>query len=213
MLPLHLLQDPTGVTRDGARDEAQRELRKAIYHVGEPSPVQRLFSWLFRHVTEFLDRAIRVAPGGLPSLVGVIVVVVLLVVAIRLGLGPTHLRDALTDRRRGAAARTAAEYRAEADRLAVRGEYKEAVRARFRAIIRELEERAVLDPRPGRTAGEIAREAGDVVPAIAAEVRSAAATFDAAWYGRLPTGQPEYATASAADERIRAARLVPVATG
>ncbi|HEV2889694.1 MAG TPA: DUF4129 domain-containing protein, partial [Frankiaceae bacterium] len=102
------------------------------------------------------------------------------------------------------------EYRAEAERLAEKGQYKEAVRARFRAIIRELEQRAVLDPRPGRTAGEIAREGGAAVPAIGADLRAVAETFNLVWYGRHVATRTEYDTVRAADERIRHARLVAV---
>lgn len=172
--------------------------------------LQRFFDWVWQRVIGFLDDLVRVTPGGVTSLVVVIVAIVLLVVALRVGLGPTHLRDALTDRRRGARARSADEYRAEAERLAARGELKEAVRARFRAIIRELEERAVLDPRPGRTAGEIANEGSAAVPAIGADLRAVAATFDRAWYGRREATRADYDLVAAADERIRAGRLVTV---
>jgi hypothetical protein len=206
--PLALLLDPGDITRQGAQDEARRELRKAVYHVTDPSPVQRAFGWLFEHIARFFDNAVKVAPGGLPSLLVVVVLIVAVVVALRLGVGPARLRDALTDRRRGAAVRSAAEYRAEAETLAAQGKYKEAVRARFRAVIRELEERAVLDPRPGRTAGEIAREGGAAVPTIGADLRSAAGAFDEAWYGRRDAGPADYAVVAAADERIRSTRLV-----
>jgi hypothetical protein len=205
-----LAQDPGDVTRSGARDEARRELRKAIYHAGDESPVQRLLRWVVNKIGEVLGRVVDVAPGGMPSLVIVIVLIVLLVVAVRLGLGPTRLRDALTDRRRDARSRTAAEYRAEAEALAARGAFKEAVRARFRAVIRELEERGVLDPRPGRTAGEIAREGGAAVPSVAAPLADAAGAFDLAWYGRRTATAAEYERVRTADDTIRAARLVTV---
>ncbi|HWL38017.1 MAG TPA: DUF4129 domain-containing protein [Frankiaceae bacterium] len=208
MLPF--LQDP--VTRDGAREEAERELRKSIYHVRDEPPVQRFINWLLERLDDAFEAAINVTPGGLPSLVVLAVVIVAIVVALRLGLGPTGLRDALTDRRKGAAATSAAEYRAEAERLAAAGDFKEAVRARFRAVIRELEERAVLDPRPGRTAGEIAREGSAAVPGIAVDLRDAATTFDQVWYGRRDATDADYARVREADDRIRNARLTTVAT-
>lgn len=205
-----LAQDPGDITRNGARDEARNELRKAIYHAGDPSPVQRVLRWVVDRIGDVLHQVVNVAPGGMPSFVIVVVLIVALAVAVRLGLGPARLRDALTDRRRDARSRTAAEYRAEAEAFAARGELKEAVRARFRAVIRELEERGVLDPRPGRTAGEIAREGGAAVASIAVPLTDAAGAFDLAWYGRRAATMAEYERVRAADETIRAARLVTV---
>jgi hypothetical protein len=199
--------DPGDITRSGARDEARRELRKAVYHAGDESPVLRALRWALHQISELLDKLIRIAPGGAASLVVVVVLLVALAVVLRLGLGPARLRDALTDRRGGARPRSAAEYRAEAETLAARGDFKEAVRARFRAVIRELEERGVLDPRPGRTAGEIAREGSAAVPSVAADLRAAAATFDGVWYGRRTATAAHYAAVRDADERIHAGRL------
>ena len=209
-MPLIFLQDPSGITRGGAREDAERELRKAVYRVGEKGPVERVVDWLIERVEDVFDRLVRLTPGGTPSLVLLVVAIVALVVAVRLGLGPAHLRDALTDRRRGARGTSAAEYRAEAELLAAQGRYKDAVRARFRAVIRELEERGVLDPRPGRTAGEIAREGSDAVPAVRDDLHACAATFDLVWYGRRETGEAEYAILRDADDRVRAARLATV---
>jgi hypothetical protein len=168
-------------------------------------------AWLFEKLDELLSKVTDVTPGGLPSLVIVLAVIVLLVVAMRLGLGPVGLRVALTDRRGGARSTTAAQYRAEAEALAAKGDYKEAVRARFRAIIRELEQRAVLDPRPGRTAGEIAREGAGAVPAIGDDLRRVAGTFDRVWYARHTATRADYDVVRDADERIRDARLVTAA--
>jgi hypothetical protein len=207
---LPFLQDP--VTRDAAREEAERELRKAIYHVRDKSPVERFIDWLLDKLNDAFEAAVNVTPGGLPSLLVLALVIVAIVVALRLGLGPTRLRNALTDRRRGAASMTAAEYRAEAERLAAASDFKEAVRARFRAVVRELEERSVLDSRAGRTAGEIAREGSAAVPAIAADLRDAAGTFDQVWYGRRDATAADYARVRDADDRIRNARLTTVAT-
>ena len=205
-----LLQDP--ITRDSARDEAERELRKPVYDIGDKDPVQRAIEWVMDLLDRLLENAVRIVPGGLPSLILLTIAIVALVVALRLGLGPVALRDALTDRRRGARATTPDEYREEAERHAAAGDFKAAVRARFRAIIRELEHRAVLDERPGRTAGEIAREGGAAVPAIAGDLRSVAATFDEVWYGGRVATASHYAVVRDADDRIRAARLVTVAT-
>ena len=206
---LLFLHDP--ITRDNAREEAERELRRSVYRFGEENVVQRVLNWLLEKIGELFDDVVNVTPGGVSSLVILTIAAVALLVALRVGLGPAGLRNALTDRRRGTRGMSAAEYRAEADRLAAEGDFKEAVRARFRAIIRELEERAVLDPRAGRTAGEIAREGSAAVPAIGDDLRAVARTFDELWYGRRTATGADYALVRDADDRIRATRLATAA--
>ena len=205
-----LLAQAGDITRDGAAGDARRELSDPKYHIDDPSIVERAMRWVLDKIFDAIGNLVDVTPGGLPALLVVVAAIVALAVFLRLGLGPVALRDAITDRRRGARARTAAEYRAEAEALAARGDYKEAVRARFRAIIRELEERAVLDPRPGRTAGEIAREGGGAVPAIRDDLQAVARTFDELWYGGREATRAHYDAVRDADERIRTTRLVTV---
>lgn len=206
---LPYLQEP--ITREGAREAAENELRKPVYRVGEKSPIEKAIDWVMDKIGDLFSEAVRVTPGGVPSLILLVFAIVAIAIAVRLGLGPTGLREALTDRRRGAVARTSEEYRAEAERFAAEGDFKEAVRARFRAIIRGLEERAVLDPRPGRTAGEIAREGGSALPAIGEDLRAVAKTFDEVWYGRRAAVAADYALVREADDRVRNARLATAA--
>lgn len=205
IVALTAAQDP--ITREGARDAARRELSKRIYHRDDPSWIERLISEVFEFFGRLLSRAATVTPGGPAGLILIVVIVVVLVIAARLGLGPLRARDLLTDRRRGTRALSAADYRAQAETLAHNGAWKDAIRARFRAVIRELEERGVLDPRPGRTAGEIAREGGAVVPAIAAPLRTAADVFDEVWYGDRPATEAGYRRVSDVDDAVRGTRL------
>ncbi|RBQ16601.1 hypothetical protein DP939_29900 [Spongiactinospora rosea] len=107
---------------------------------------------------------------------------------------------------------TAAEHRAAAERHAADGRYAEAVRERLRAIARDLEERAVLDPGPGRTAAELAEEAGRALPAFATGLRSAARVFDDVTYGQLPGTAEGYAGLRDLDERIGKARPAAMAS-
>jgi hypothetical protein len=48
----------------------------------------------------------------------------------------------------------------------------------------------MLDPMPGRTAGELARDAGIPLPGLRGELRRAATAFNDVTYGELP-GTPE----------------------
>ena len=80
------------------------------------------------------------------------------------------------------------------------------MRERLRAVVRSLEERAVLDERPGRTADEAAAEAGRALPGCAAGLRSAAVLFDEVWYGGRPAGPESYAALRDLDAQVQAAR-------
>ncbi|WP_449066361.1 DUF4129 domain-containing protein, partial [Planomonospora algeriensis] len=56
----------------------------------------------------------------------------------------------------------------------------------LRAVARDLEERAVVEELPGRTADELAAEAGRALPGFAGELAEAARLFDDVTYGDLP---------------------------
>jgi hypothetical protein len=152
-----------------------------------------------------------VSPGGYAGVVVVLLLVVVAVVAVRLKVGPLGRSEAREQALFSGRARTAAEHRAAADAHAAAGEWAEAVRERLRAVVRSLEERAVLDERPGRTADEAAAEAGLALPAVAADLRQAARLFDDIWYGDRPAGPESDARLRAIDERVRAERQQPVA--
>ena len=109
--------------------------------------------------------------------------------------------------------RTAAEHRAAAERLAAAGDWAEAIRERLRAIARDLEERAILDPLPGRTAAELAAAAARELPGLADGLAAAARLFDDVTYGGLP-GSPEgYTRLVRLDEQVTATRPVTVGGG
>jgi hypothetical protein len=73
-----------------------------------------------------------------------------------------------------------------ADELAAAGRYKEAVRERLRAIVRDLIERQVIMPSPGWTVTELATWAGTARPPIAGPLSDASGIFSDIWYGLRP---------------------------
>jgi hypothetical protein len=189
-------------------------LSKGIYHRGEPGPVTRAFETVIDWIDRFLDRLAAGAPGG--SLGALVLLAIVLVVAgvVLWWTGPI---------RRGARIRQphvelsgdvgTDEHRRRADEHATAGRFAEAVRERMRAIVRELETRGVLDPRPGRTADEVAREAGAAVPTIAGDLRAAAVTFDEIWYGGRPATPQADALMRQTDDRVRRAPMVLAGRG
>ncbi|CAN5475175.1 DUF4129 domain-containing protein [soil metagenome] len=111
----------------------------------------------------------------------------------------------------GATELSAAEHRAAAEQCAARGDWAAAIRHRLRAVARRLEETGVLNPVPGRTANELARDAGQAIPRLYPELSSAATAFNDVTYGEVPGTQAAYRTIADLDEHLRTQS--PVAVG
>jgi hypothetical protein len=95
-----------------------------------------------------------------------------------------------------------------ADQLAAAGRYKEAVRERLRAMIRDLIERGILPPTPGWTVTELAAAAGIARPSLSAPLQGAVGVFSEIWYGLRPAVEADDLAMRAYAQQIHAA-LVP----
>ncbi|WP_053727256.1 DUF4129 domain-containing protein [Streptomyces sp. WM6378] len=183
---------PVDIGRDAAREAARRELSDPAYHQNDPSLLQRALSAFWDWVGSLFDSASGAAPGGPLGLVVIAVAVLALIVALwwRLGTPQRAVTSGGTvfdDR-----PRSAAEHRTAAETHAAARRWNEAVQERMRAIVRSLEERALLDPRPGRTADEAAAEAGHPLPSHADRLRTAARSFDDVTYGGRTADEEAY---------------------
>lgn len=196
---------PVTLTREQAALLAQLELAKPAYHYGDESWVQKIFRWVIEKISELLDRAVTTSPLGWFGIAAIVVVAVVVVVLI-------SRRTGRLERGRAAVAlfddatRRATELRADAERFAAAGAWAEAVRARLRAVVRDLEERGLVDVRPGRTADEIAVDAGQALPSVSADLRTGARLFDDVWYGGRTADSATYARLVAVDEAVSSAR-------
>ncbi|NTW42317.1 MAG: DUF4129 domain-containing protein [Cellulomonadaceae bacterium] len=198
--------DPDGAA---ARELARRELAQPIYHE-RPN----LFSIVLQWILDQLARA-QGAPLSAPTLAIVVAAVLTVVVAASLVVAGPVARARRV--RRGSKevfgddTRTAAELRASADLFASQGRWDEAVLDRVRAVLRSLEERALLEPRPGSTAHEATEEAGARLPTCATDLRAAGRLFDDVCYGDMRAGAGHDAHLREVDARVTAARPVPAA--
>ncbi|MGZ8815633.1 MAG: DUF4129 domain-containing protein, partial [Mycobacterium sp.] len=61
----------------------------------------------------------------------------------------------------------------------------------------------VLDAIPGRTATELARDAGKALPALAAELTQAASSFNDVTYGERPGTESAYRMIADLDDHLR----------
>jgi hypothetical protein len=193
------------VSRARGQQLARTELSKAMYHPHE-SLTQRLLDWVNRLLND-LYTAGKSFPGGWWSLVALAALTALAVTLVLTRLGPlarAHREPGqLTP---GGQPLSAADHRRRAAQLASAGDYAAAILEAVRGIARQLEERGVLSPRLGRTADEIAAEAGRALPAEAAALHDTARLFDDICYGERPGTAAGYALVQALDTRLQAAR-------
>ena len=197
---------PVEIGRDEARRLAAEELAKPEYHVDDPSLSERLIAWLWEKFNELLDSASGVIPGGLWGLVALALVVGAVAALVFWRNGPVRRTGRADTRLFVGRVRSAREYRAAADAAATAGQWELAVQERYRAIVRSLEERTILDPRPGRTADEAAATAGLSLPELARDLGSAATTFDAVTYGGRPANSTDNRFLIELDRSSQAAR-------
>ncbi|MDM7831729.1 DUF4129 domain-containing protein [Cellulomonas edaphi] len=193
---------PDGPT---ARRWAVQELSHPEYHQHE-SLLARFMRWVLERFESLGGYGFS---GSTAALVAVGVLVALVLVAF-LVAGPVRRTRRVA--RAGAVhvqddARTADQMRAAADAAGRAGDYSLAVVERFRALVRGLEERLVIDERPGRTAHEASADAGARLPALAPELHGAAAAFDAVAYGGRTASADDAARLQALEERVQNERV------
>ena len=187
MIPLRTIsaQAPATPDADEARRAAGRELSRPIYH-DHHDLWDRLWSWL----RGLFDVGSMVP--GVPSWVStaIVVTVVAIVVALLILLVTrvssarrvaTPSLSVLTDDRDAATLTRAA------DEAAERSDFATAVVERFRAIIRSLDERGIIDEYPGMTALEAAALAHRALGThpVVTPLHEAAHLFDAVLYGHV----------------------------
>ncbi len=193
------------IDRAAAHQAAQRELAKPIYP--RPSASRRFHDW----VNELLSRLMQTGesiPGGWFSVV-VLLILLAVAVAVAIRVARRTLRTS-----RGAASSlfdgrqlSAAQHRATAEHAAAQGDWAAAVRHRLRAVARALEEGGVLDPVPGRTAGELAQDAGNHLPSLVTQFFEAATVFNDVTYGEEPATDSGYRVIAGLDDQLRSRPL------
>lgn len=190
------------VTRDGARQAAKDELAKRGYHTNDPSAVERAADWLIHKLSHLLDVAAQHSPGNNMGLLVIVVGVAAIATVVIMRIGRVRRTTKLAQPLLGATIETAADHRRRAQTYAAQEQWAQAVREWLRAVARELEERGVLDPRPGRTAAELCADTAVELPALSADLRRAAATFDAIWYGGRTAKPDDEQLLRALDRRV-----------
>lgn len=198
------------IDRDAAHQAAQNELNKPIYSKG--SAGEQIAEWLNETIYRLLQKTSSLPGGWLTATVLFIVLGIALAAAIYIA------RRTMRSKRGGdyqlfeAAQLTAAQHRATAETHAAQGEWAAAIRHRLRAVARQLEETGILNPAPGRTANELASDAGAALPHLADALSQAATAFNDVTYGEQPGTQGAYQLIADIDDKLRS-RSAAVATG
>ena len=189
------------IDRDAAHEAAQRELAKPIYP--KASLTERLSEWLDDLLYRIVQEGSSLPGGWFTISVLLIILAVAIVVAVRIA------RRTMRTNRGGKHALfdthelSAAQHRATAEQYAAAGNWAAAIRHRLRAIARQLEEDGVLNPVPGRTATELAKDAGKTVPDLAGELLQAANAFNDVTYGERLGTEPAYRMIADLDDHLR----------
>jgi len=198
------------IDRDAAHEAAQRELGKPIYP--KASLTERLMDWLSELLYKIMVEGSSVPGGWFTISVLLTLLAVAVVVAVRIARRTMRTKRGDGYALFGEHELSAAEHRATAEQHAAAGNWSAAIRHRLRAVARQLEENGVLDPVPGRTATELARDAGRAVPNLAVELVRAADAFNDVTYGERPGTESAYRMIADLDEHLRRHTAAPTTT-
>jgi hypothetical protein len=190
------------IDRDAAHEAAQHELGKPIYP--KASLTERLIGWIDELLYRLADASSSLPGGWLTISALLILLVIAIVVAVRIARRTMRTNRGGEYALFGEHELSAAEHRATAEQYAAAGNWSAAIRHRLRAVARQLEESAVLDPVPGRTATEVSRDAGRAIPNLATELARAAEAFNAVTYGERPGTEAAYRMIADLDDHLLA---------
>jgi Domain of unknown function (DUF4129) len=206
-LLLFLADLPTPDPPPGAvRDKADQILSDSQFRSGSKNLAQRVVDWLLKQIKiPFSDAA-----GG-NTVVGFVILIVCLaglayvISRIRFGL-PASVSAAddapAVDIEQD---RPADVWRADAEAAEAAGQWKLALRARYRWLLGELFDRQVLVNVAGRTPGEYRTDMARARPDQATAFATATDLFERAWYGNESTGPEENSRFRLCAEQVLAA--------
>lgn len=218
-VPNHQGGDPgTPIDPQQVRDDVRDVLARPEFDYS-PSVVERFFEWIGEQLAKLFQPGEGTAAGGsfgggigalfgwllIVAAVVAIVVVLFWVVRNRTRRARSEPEEPLSplevEHRRGAN-----EWMSDAQRWESSGEWKEALRGRYRNLVRVLVDRRQLPDVPGRTTGELRSDLDSTTPDAHDAFDTCCLLFELAWYADVPTGPEENRRFRASADRVLAAQ-------
>lgn len=219
---LHIGQVDQPVDPTDVADRVEQIMADPAYEYG-PSWWDRLVEWIEEQLAKLFPQGDLQEPtssgsfgGGIGQLVAwaLIAVAVIALIAVVVYVLRNRIRRERTEDRPPTETeiehrRSAAEWRTDAEQLEDDGQWKLALRARYRELVRTLTDRRQLPDVAGRTTGELRGDLDATTPAAAADFDAASVLFELAWYADVPTGPDERDTFAAAARSVLDAPSAP----
>ncbi len=194
-----LQDDPTQVARDVERVLSREEFRY------DPSWFDRLSDWIGRQLDRLFGGSEVPAGtaagfgGGIGSILAwlLIVMAAAAIVAVVVYVVRNRIRRSSDDDGEELTVsiehqRRASDWDRDASRLESEGDWKGALRARYRQLVRTLVDRRQLPDVAGRTTGELRQDLALTTPAASDSFDRASQLFELGWYAHLPVERSEY---------------------
>lgn len=211
------LLDVIGPPEPGPVNDQVRRIMSGGAYDYTPSVLQRFLDW----IGGFFDDLFNVGVGGGGAFgggIGGVVAWLMIAAALAAIIGVVvvairhRLRSTRQETERGVAEiqhrRPASDWRRDAEAHEAAGEWKAAMRARYRELVRTLVDRRQLPDVAGLTTGELRRELAATTPDAATPFDAESSLFELAWYAEQPTGPEENRRVRAAAEAVLAATVV-----
>lgn len=200
---------------DLVRDLARQILGGPPYRAGEPGTLRRTLDELLDAIGRILSQALG-AVGSTPAVawtIALLGLVLLGLVVWRATRGATLGRRVPRAVPDGGRVRAAADWLAEADRHLAAGDLEAALRARYVGAVVTLEERGLLDVRPGRTIRELDVELAGRFPDLAPRLAAAGRRVEPVVFAGRDATRADLELVDAAVAAVRAAGRVEVGAG
>lgn len=205
------MSPPLTPSADEARRMLAGELSKPIYADAR--------NWLWDQLNKLLDwlqntpdPSTTPVSGGTGLWIGFGIAAVLAVVIWAL-MGPLRAERRTRPQLFGDEELTATDLRGRASELAAASQWGPALIELFRAMIRSLSERAIIEEFAGMTADEASALAAVRLPELAGRLTQAANDFDAIAYGDQPGTLAQYQRLVELDAEVAQTRPAPLAVG